>query len=90
MKIDVYDTYAQDTEGKKIHFDVLVESKTSKEQAYQYALEFIKSIGSNNISLQQNMCNFCHSALSDNSTEAEIKQKGYSIIQMEGCPNPMA
>lgn len=89
MKIDVYDTYARDNEGKKIHFDVLVESKTTKDQAYQYALEFIKSIGSNNISLEQNMCNFCHSELSDDHTTEEIKQKGYSILQMEGCPNPL-
>jgi len=89
MKIDVYDTYAKDDIGNKIHFDVLVESSTTKDQAYQYALEFIKSIGKENISLDQNRCNFCHSELSDPRTEEDVKQKGYSILQMEGCPNPI-
>jgi len=44
MKIDVYDSYAQSTDGKTLHFDVFVESGTSAETALANGREWLESI----------------------------------------------
>jgi len=87
MKIDIYDTYANTEDGKVIHFDVVVENGTSKEKAYEYALVFINSAKLNGVTLKQNKCNFCHSENADQESINLIKNNGFYIIPMEGCPN---
>jgi len=62
MKIDVYDSYATTSKGQ-MHFDVFVESGTSKDQAFNYGQAWLKSIGESENSLAQSCCNFCHSEM---------------------------
>lgn len=88
MRVDIYDTYASDKNGNRIHFDVLVKNGDSQENAYKYALLFLSSIDTKgDLSLHQSKCNFCHTEKADENTISEINKFGYSIIQMEGCPN---
>jgi len=88
MKIDVYDSYAKSNDGATLHFDVFVESGTPAEIALQNGREWMKSINESAESLQSSRCNFCHSRVAESVVQQEIKEKGYYIFQMEGCPGP--
>ncbi len=88
MKVDVYDTYATSPKGETIHFDVLVQTKTSPETAFEYARQWLASVGLHNATLKQSRCNFCHSENARQETVEDIEKIGYHIIQMEGCPDP--
>ena len=89
MKIDVFDSYANDENGKTIHFDVLVPSDSSPEQALTYGREWLESIGQSANGLQQTHCNFCHSEMANPAVQKAINNQGYFILQMEGCPSPI-
>jgi hypothetical protein len=86
MKIDVYDSYAQSLAGHTMHFDVFVESNTSAEQALGFGRRWLESIGESAEGLQQSRCNFCHSEIANPEVQVVIKNQGYFILQMEGCP----
>ncbi len=89
MKVDIYDTYARSAEGLIIHFDVLVESGTPHDKAYQFAKEWLTEIGENPEKLDQSRCNYCHSGEANPEIKESIGKKEYYILQMEGCPNPI-
>jgi len=86
MKIDVYDSYAQSTDGRTLHFDVFVESGTSAKTALANGREWLESINESAEGLQNSRCNFCHSRIADPVVQDTIKKSGYYILQMEGCP----
>lgn len=86
MKIDVFDSFATSNNGKLMHFDVFVESGTKPETALKYGQNWLKSIGENPKGLEQSRCNFCHSETANPEVANHIKQNGYFILQMEGCP----
>ena len=89
MKVDVYDSNAQSSNGQTIHFDVLVESSTSKEKALQYGRIWLERIGESPESLEQSRCNFCHTEQAGQEVQTSIKKDDFYILQMEGCPNPI-
>ncbi len=89
MKIDVYDSYARTYDGRLIHFDVLVEPKSSKEEALKYGLEWLNEIGESSANLEQAQCNFCHSTNATPEMERSIRNNQYFIIPLEGCPAPV-
>jgi hypothetical protein len=89
MKTDVYDTYARARNGTIIHFDVLLKNGSTKEQALQHARQFLVNIGEDADTLKQDRCNFCHSEIAPPEVELAIINKGYFILEMEGCPNPI-
>ncbi len=87
MKIDVFDTYVKDQNGKTVHFDVFVKEGTSGDKAFQYALKYLSSIGKlDDYSLDQSRCNFCHTQAASLAVKDEVEEKGYYILEMEGCP----
>ena len=89
MKIDVYDSYAQSSKGHLIHFDVLVEESVSKEKAFEYGQSWLKKIGEIPENLDQSRCNYCHTEQASPEVLNHIKEDGYYILQMEGCPDPI-
>jgi len=89
MKIDVYDSYAKSKGGKLLHFDVFVESGTSAHTALAYGREWLQSIDETAENLESSRCNFCHSRMADPDVQSAIKECGYYILQMEGCPEPV-
>lgn len=89
MKIDVYDSYAQSKQGHIMHFDVFVESGTSKDKAYAYGCAWLAEIGEDANGLDQSKCNFCHTEQANINVQTTIKDEGYYILQMEGCPKPI-
>lgn len=86
MDVDVFDTYASAVDGKTIHFDVVVPSGTIADKAYEYACQWLNSVGLSNAALKQSRCNFCHTESATPAVVADIKATGYHIIRMEGCP----
>ncbi len=88
MKIDVYDTYATLSSGKMVHFDVFIPSGENKATAVNYANTFLATLEETHNSLNQQLCNFCHSEITNPKIAAEIAAHGHYILQMEGCPKP--
>jgi len=89
MEIDVYDSFAISRKGYIIHFDVLVEKGTTKNKAFEYGRLWMVEIGENEIGLNQDRCNYCHSKQANKDIQKAILKKGYYILQLEGCPNPI-
>lgn len=85
MEIHVYDTYVQAADGHTMHFDVITSEK-NHEKAIEYGKEWLNSIGEGNSAMTTNECRFCHSQSAPEQVENEIREKGYFIQKMEGCP----
>ena len=45
MECAVYDTYVQKSDGKTMHFDVVVEADTPHEKAIEYGKQYLASVG---------------------------------------------
>ena len=86
MECAVYDTYVQKKDGKVMHFDVVVEASTPHEKAIEYGKEYLSSAGQTGQKMTQEECQFCHIQAAPPFVEKAIKQNGYWIQQMEGCP----
>ncbi|MEK6870084.1 MAG: DUF2024 family protein, partial [Thermoproteota archaeon] len=51
-----------------------------------YGKEWLKSVGEASAAMTTNECQFCHSQGAPAPVEQAIKEKGYFIQKMEGCP----
>lgn len=89
MKIAVYDTYYTSASGHLMHFDVLVEDETPENVALDHARTWLNEIGENGENLQQERCRYCHSENASDDLTKHIREHGFYILQMEGCPNPL-
>ncbi len=88
MKIDVYDSFAKSNQGRLMHFDVFVATETIADHALAYGQQWLESVGEQAAGLQQSRCNFCHSEIANPEVANHIKNHGFFILQMEGCPAP--
>jgi len=86
MKISVYDTYVRKKDGRIMHFDILVPSQMDKlESIYNYGKEYIAGKGQAGQSLSARECRFCHVEQATEEMQKQITEKGYYILEMEGC-----
>ena len=86
MKVAVWDTYVTKKDGQVMHFDILVpEEVKDTHRIFGYGHEFIKSKNQENQPLTAKECRFCHLGSVQPAWHAEIKEKGYYIIEMENC-----
>jgi hypothetical protein len=85
MEIHVYDTYVKAADGHTMHFDVITGVKDHA-KALAYGKEWLKSIGEGDAKITTEECQFCHSQGAPAPVEQQIKDKGYFIQKMEGCP----
>ncbi|MGL1885426.1 MAG: DUF2024 family protein [Reichenbachiella sp.] len=86
MKIAVWDTYVQRADGLTMHFDILVDSSTTgTEQVYHYGNEYLKKKAVENDSLNSSQCNFCHIESTKDKVSEQIKEQGYTILEIENC-----
>ncbi|MEM2760346.1 MAG: DUF2024 family protein [Nitrososphaerales archaeon] len=86
MECAVYDTYVERKDGGIMHFDVVVEKNTSHEKAIEYGAKFLESVGQKGQQITANECQFCHIQEAPPFVEKAIKEKGFYIQKMEGCP----
>ena len=85
MDIHVYDTYVKAKNGDTMHFDVITDVKDLK-KALEYAKQWLETIGEGDSAVTGEECQFCHTQGAPPPVENEIKEKGFFIQKMEGCP----
>jgi Domain of unknown function (DUF2024) len=81
----VYDTYVKTTNGRIMHFDVVLDEQDQAKALY-YAKEWLTSIGHPDAVVTQENCAFCHSAEAPPELRQQIDNQGYGIFKLEGCP----
>lgn len=86
MECAVYDTYVTKKDGRTMHFDVIVEASSAHDQAIKFGKEYLESAGQGGQKMTQEECQFCHIQEAPPVAEKDIKDKGYYIQKMEGCP----
>jgi Domain of unknown function (DUF2024) len=86
MECAVYDTYVTKKDGRTMHFDVIVEASSAHDQAIKFGKEYLESAGQGDQKMTQEECQFCHIQEAPPVVEKDIKDKGYYIQKMEGCP----
>jgi hypothetical protein len=86
MRISVYDTYVQRPDGLRMHFDILVSSDLSDQNAVlRYGHTYLVAKGLPPSILKSEKCNFCHMESANAAVEQEIAANGFAIIEMENC-----
>jgi len=85
MDIHVYDTYVKAKDGHTMHFDVITVEKDPK-KAIEYAKQWLETIGEGDSTVTGEECQFCHTQGAPEPVENEIKENGFFIQKMEGCP----
>ncbi|WP_286970038.1 DUF2024 family protein [Flavobacterium sp. UBA4854] len=86
MKIAVWDTYVTRKDGKIMHFDILVdENVNDAEQVYEYGKLYLKSVNEEGQTLSSKECRFCHIDKAPIEVENQVRENGFSIIEMENC-----
>ncbi len=86
MEISVWDTYVQRTDGRRMHFDILVPSDVKDERTvFGFGKEYLKTKSVENRELSTKECRFCHIEQASEEMMAAIRKNGYAIIEMENC-----
>jgi len=86
MECAVYDTYVTKKDGRIMHFDVIVDASTPHEKAIEFGQEFLQKVDQGGQKMTQEECQFCHIQEAPPMVEKSIKDNGYYIQKMEGCP----
>ena len=85
-KVAVRDTYVTKKDGNVMHFDIIAPEEIKDTTIiYGYGREYLKTKGQEGQPLTSKECRFCHIESVRSQWEAEIKQKGFFIIEMENC-----
>jgi len=81
----VFDTYAKTAQGKKLHFNVILDEQ-DQQKALSFAKQWLAGIGLEDAVVTPENCYFYHSLEAPAAMRADIDKKGYAIYKMEGCP----
>ena len=86
MQVAVWDTYVTKKDGTIMHFDIIAPSEIKDTTViYNYGKEYLKAKNQQGQPLTSKECRFCHIETVKPQWEAEIRQKGYFIYEMENC-----
>lgn len=86
MNVSVFDTYVRRTDGRVMHFDILVpDTDKDLERIHGYGREYLKSKGQEGAELTSRECRFCHVERATPEIVKSIEERGYHIIEMENC-----
>ena len=85
-KVNVWDTYVTKKDGQIMHFDIIAPVEISDTTTiYKYGKDYLKTKGQEGQPLTSKQCRLCHIEHLRPEWEAKIDDKGYFIIEMEGC-----
>jgi len=85
-KINVWDTYVTKKDGSIMHFDIIAPAEiTDNTTIYNYGKEYLKIKGQEGQPIASEQCRLCHMENLKPQWEQDIADKGYFIIEMEGC-----
>lgn len=86
MKVAVWDTYVTKKDGSVMHFDIIAPTDIRDEKTiYGFGKDFLSLKNQEGQPLASKECRFCHIEKASEEMENSIAEKGYSIIEMEGC-----
>lgn len=85
-KVNIWDTYVTTREGGLMHFDIVAPVEvTDPETIYAFGRQYLKTKGQEGQPLSSRECRLCHLEELRPEWTTEIEDKGYFIIEMEGC-----
>lgn len=85
-KVNIWDTYVTKKDGQTMHFDIVAPVAISDTVTiYNYGKEYLVTKGQEGQPLSSKQCRLCHMENLRPQWEKEIEDKGYFIIEMEGC-----
>lgn len=67
-----------------MHFDIIVPIGTDTQQVYDYGNMYLEKKGLVG-ALNAQQCQFCHIAQLQPHMEADIRQQGYFIYELQAC-----
>ncbi len=86
MQVAVWDTYVTKKDGKVMHFDIIVPAELKDENTiYNYGKEYLKTKNQEGQPLTSEESKYCHTEKIRTQWEADIREKGYYILEMENC-----
>ncbi len=85
-QLHVFDTYVKSPSGELMHFDVILPEQDQR-RAIKAAGKWLDSVGEPEAQVNQENCFFCHSTTANPETIDEVKQRGFAIFKLEGCPD---
>ncbi len=86
MQVAVWDTYVTRKDGKVMHFDIIVPDDLKDEnKIYNFGKEYLKTKGQEGRPLTSEESKYCHTEKIREQWEADIREKGYYIYEMENC-----
>ncbi len=84
MKVAVFDTYVQKSNGYTAHFDIIVPiDKYSHEEILDFGRAYLESIDEKGSRLRSEECRFCHIETPSQEITDSIQARGYYILEME-------
>ena len=85
MKYAVYDTWIDKKEGGKMHFDIIVPEDATMDRVIEFGKVYLETKAQENQPLNTKNCVFCHLELGSDLMTNQIEEKGYFILEMQGC-----
>lgn len=85
MKCAVFDTWVDRREGGKMHFDIIVPENTTYEKVVEFGKTYLQQKGQEGQPLHPKNCVFCHTELAGADFLHSIEERGYHILEMQGC-----
>ncbi len=86
MNVAVWDTYVERSDGKKMHFDILVpEHEKDANVIYRFGQDYLRGKNVKLDKLSSKECEFCHIEEASEEIIEAIETKGYYIVEMENC-----
>jgi len=86
VKLDVYDIYARDNDGRLMHLDVLLPPGGTVQTAKSAALHWLLAMGVQRRHITVEKCRLCHVEPSQPEHLEQIERQGYDVLPLEGCP----
>ena len=85
MKAAVFDTYVTRKDGGIMHFDIITTEGEDLERVIAFGKAYLKSKNQEGQTLSARECRFCHIENATPEVEEAILNKGYFILEMQGC-----
>ncbi|MEP3209301.1 MAG: DUF2024 family protein [Maribacter sp.] len=86
MKVSVWDTYVKRSDGRMMHFDIIVSNDlTEKQVVYGYGGKYLRQRQIQSAAITTNECKFCHIEQATEEMIRQIEENGYYILEMENC-----
>lgn len=86
MNISVWDTYVPRSDGKVMHFDILVpDTVTDTQTIFGYGKKYLAEKPFDTLDISSEECKYCHTESAIPEVLVAIQMQGYYIIEMENC-----